>query len=153
VKSSSIRPEFVEFVPERLDDGVLYISERYKTVSHKCCCGCGEEVITPLSPADWSLRVDGEHVSLHPSIGNWNFACRSHYWIRRNQVVWAGAMKEAEIARVQLRDRIDKQRHIAAINMAKDVTSRPTQDAGMPATELQIGFLNRAWLELTRWWR
>jgi hypothetical protein len=50
----------------------IYISIRFATVGHKCCCGCGREVITPLSPTDWSLTSDGETVSLHPSIGNWS---------------------------------------------------------------------------------
>lgn len=153
MKSSTIRPDFGEFIPERLEDGVLYISQRYNTVSHRCCCGCGEEVVTPISPADWSLRVDGGKVSLHPSIGNWNFACRSHYWIRRNQVVWAGAMKEAHIASVQLRDRIDKERYIAVINKAKEVTVQPVEDKGALATQRKIGPLKRAWLALARWWQ
>jgi hypothetical protein len=28
--------------------GVIYISERYATAVHLCCCGCGYEVVTPL---------------------------------------------------------------------------------------------------------
>lgn len=89
---SAIRPlrhAFVEFIPEVLDDGVLYISVTYATVTHRCCCGCGREVVTPLSPSDWRLIFDGQSVSLEPSIGNWSFPCRSHYWITRGQVRWA----------------------------------------------------------------
>ena len=40
-----LRPEFVDYIPENLDRGVLYISRRYKTATHLCCCGCGREVI------------------------------------------------------------------------------------------------------------
>jgi hypothetical protein len=151
MKVSTIRAEFVEFVPEQLDDGVLYISERYKTASHKCCCGCGEEVVTPLGPADWSIRVDGDRASVHPSIGNWNFKCRSHYVIRRNQVVWAGAMKEAQIAQVQVRDRVDKQRYIEAVNKAKEVSPVHVTHAEVPAAQARISLLKRAWLALTSW--
>ena len=86
MRQHMVRPEFVAVIPERLEDGVLYICERYRTVAHKCCCGCGQEVITPLGPADWSLRREGKSVTLHPSIGNWSFPCRSHYFIRRNKV-------------------------------------------------------------------
>lgn len=153
MKQSSVRPRFVEFIPEQLDEGVLYVSERYKTASHKCCCGCGEEVVTPLSPADWSLRADGDVVSLHPSIGNWRFSCRSHYWIRRNQVVWAGPMKEADIARVQRRDSIDKERYIAAINRAKQPTTPPRREAQEPTRPTSFGLLKSAWLALTRWFK
>ena len=28
--------------------------------------------------------------TLDPSIGNWSFACRSHYFMRKGRVVWAG---------------------------------------------------------------
>jgi hypothetical protein len=78
--------EFVEYIPNNLKDGTIYVSFAFATVAHKCCCGCGNEVITPLSPTDWKLIFDGKSISLEPSIGNWNFACRSHYWIIRNKV-------------------------------------------------------------------
>jgi len=41
-------------------------------------------VVTPLSPTGWSLIFDGETVSLYPSIGNWNFPCRSQRLDRRS---------------------------------------------------------------------
>ncbi len=75
-----MRHEFVEFIPCELEEGVLYISIPYTTAVHNCCCGCGNRVVTPLTPADWKLSYDGEAVWLSPSIGNWNFPCQSHYW-------------------------------------------------------------------------
>src|SRR5688572_6733460 len=81
-----LTPVFVEDIPDLLSDGHLYISIQYATVLHKCPCGCGHEVVTPLSPTDWRLVFDGETVSLEPSIGNWSFPCQSHYWITRSQV-------------------------------------------------------------------
>jgi Family of unknown function (DUF6527) len=81
--------KFVEFVPEVLEKNVLYVSITYGTASHLCCCGCGREVVTPITPTGWKLTFDGETVSLNPSIGNWNFPCRSHYWISNNRVEWA----------------------------------------------------------------
>lgn len=81
--------KFVEFIPDKLEDGMLYVSITYATVLHKCGCGCGNEVVTPLSPSDWQLIFNGETISLFPSIGNWSFPCRSHYWIRNNKIVWA----------------------------------------------------------------
>lgn len=120
MKLQAIRPSFVEFIPKELDDGVLYISEPYNIAVHKCASGCGEKVVTPLSPADWQVRRNGDVVSLYPSIGNWNFACRSHYWIRENRIVWAASMSDADVARVQVRDRADKARHIDRVNAAKE---------------------------------
>jgi len=107
-----LRPEFVQFMPEGLDEGVLYISRRYKTASHLCCCRCGLEVVTPLNPAKWSLsEYPGGEVSLSPSIGNWSFPCLSHYWIERNEIRWAGAMSAAQIAAVKTGDRRDAELH------------------------------------------
>jgi len=81
--------KFVKSVPETLEDGVIYISMEYATAIHRCCCGCGNEVVTPFSPLDWELTFDGKTISLDPSIGNWGFKCQSHYWITRNTVEWA----------------------------------------------------------------
>ena len=44
--------EFVEGIPERLEEGVLYVSILYATAMHLCACGCGREVVTPLTPTD-----------------------------------------------------------------------------------------------------
>ncbi len=82
--ASHLKPEFVEFILDRLEPGVLYISRRYATASHLCCCGCEREVVTPLNPAKWRITERAAKVSLTPSIGNWSFPCRSHYWISAN---------------------------------------------------------------------
>lgn len=86
---TKLQHRFIKTVPEKLEDGILYVSVDYATVIHKCCCGCGGEVVTPLSPTDWKLTFDGTSISLSPSIGNWNFKCQSHYWINNNCVEWA----------------------------------------------------------------
>jgi hypothetical protein len=120
---NTIRPELVESAPLDLSPGVLYISERFNTALHLCPCGCGEKVITPFSPARWQLLRDGGTVSLHPSIGNWDYACRSHYFIRRNQIVWCDEFSPREIAWVKERDRQDADRQIAARNKLKQRSS------------------------------
>jgi hypothetical protein len=118
-RTTSFQPRFVEYIPRELEAGVLYISDRFKTASHLCACGCGERVVTPLTPADWKLKVAAGKVSLFPSIGNWNYACKSHYWIKNNEVVWAGALSGAQIARVQRQDLADKQAYIREQNIRK----------------------------------
>lgn len=107
-RRNSIRYEFVEYIPQALEEGTLYVSMPFATAVHLCCCGCGQEVVTPITPTDWSLTFDGEAVSLAPSIGNWGFACESHYWIRRNQVCWAGRWTGRQIAGGRARDRARK---------------------------------------------
>lgn len=55
------------------------------------------EVVTPISPVGWKLTFDGETVTLFPSVGSWSFPCRSHYFIRRDTVVWGENMSGYEI--------------------------------------------------------
>ncbi|HEX8980814.1 MAG TPA: DUF6527 family protein [Parasulfuritortus sp.] len=114
-----IRPEFVESAPAQLEDGVLYISDRFHTALHKCCCGCGREVVTPLNPAGWRYIREGKAITLKPSIGNWSFPCKSHYLIIRNRIVWAATMSPQEIAFVKARDARDQAVYLARSNEAK----------------------------------
>jgi len=88
MRRKKLTHEFVEFIPNQLREGVLYVSLTFNTAVHRCCCGCGNEVVTPISPVDWLVVYDGESVTLKPSIGNYSFECRSHYWITRNRVNW-----------------------------------------------------------------
>ncbi len=109
----SLRHDFVDAIPDILDEGVLYASIKFATAIHLCCCGCRSEVVTPLSPTDWSLTFDGESVSLRPSIGNWSFPCQSHYWIDRNRVRWARRWTQDEITAGRRNDTVAKTRQFA----------------------------------------
>lgn len=107
---------FVQYLPETLEPGILYISLEYVTASHLCCCGCGKEVVTPLSPVSWRLTFDGETVSLWPSIGNWNLPCRSHYIIDGGRVVVARAWSDDQIAAESQRNLDAKASHYNSLN-------------------------------------
>lgn len=96
---------FVGEIPDVLDNDVLYISLEHRTTIHKCCCGCDNETVLPLSPSEWKLTFDGESISMNPSVGNWNFPCRSHYWIRSGQIRWAEQWSDEQIAAGQARER------------------------------------------------
>ncbi|MHA6268380.1 DUF6527 family protein [Aliiroseovarius sp. CAU 1755] len=104
MKARTVEYRFVDSIPSRVDESVVYVSIEFATAVHKCLCGCGQEVVTPLSPTDWKLTYDGASISLEPSVGNWSFDCQSHYWIRRNHVKWAGQMSEEQIAAVRAKD-------------------------------------------------
>jgi hypothetical protein len=93
----TFKHEFVQFIPEDLHEGTIYISIRFATVSHLCACGCKTKVVTPLKPTDWKLTFDGKTISLHPSVGNWAFPCRSHYWISNNSAQWAEDWPQEQI--------------------------------------------------------
>lgn len=103
--------KFVEFLPAKFEADTLYVSMEYKTVAHSCCCGCGEEVVTPITPNDWSLTYNGKDISLYPSIGNWDFKCRSHYWIKNNNVIWAENWTEKQIENTKKLDVIRKHKY------------------------------------------
>lgn len=101
---SHVTHEFVDFIPDDLQDGTIYISMKYCTAVHRCCCGCGREVVTPLSPTAWKLTFDGETVSLYPSIGSWNLPCQSHYFITKSEVLWARKWTKNQIERGRKRE-------------------------------------------------
>lgn len=107
-----VRPEFVEYVPTELEEGVLYISIRYSTTVHKCPCGCGSKITLPINPAQWRLMFDGETVSLWPSVGNWSYPCQSHYWIEQNRIEWAARWSPEKIAQNRTRDRSTRERYL-----------------------------------------
>jgi len=111
-RRTALAHEFVEYMPDQLKDGVLYVSIPFATGAHKCCCGCGQEVVTPLSPTDWKLIFDGRSISLDPS--NWSFPCKSHYWIRSGRVRWAGMWTHEQIEASRAADRTAKERYFGA---------------------------------------
>jgi hypothetical protein len=108
MKRASLTHVFVEFIPEHVEEGVLYVSMAYATAVHLCACGCGSEIVTSFSPTDWRLSFNGETVSLEPSIGNWSLPCRSHYWINNDRIRWAGPMSQKRIDAGRAYDRTAK---------------------------------------------
>lgn len=135
--------EFVEHIPEVLQPGRIYVSVTYATAVHKCCCGCGHEVVTPLSPTDWTLIFDGRTVSLDPSIGNWSFPCQSHYWIRRNTVKWAPRWSADQVAANRAYDLKNKRQYF------EDDTT--PMESAMRSTNRRAGRDETIWKRLRRW--
>lgn len=92
-----IRLQHVHYMPKDLEAGVLYVSKEFGTAAHLCACGCGSKIRTPLGPTEWSLEETARGPTLYPSVGNWQQPCKSHYWIRNGQVVWAGKWTQKQI--------------------------------------------------------
>lgn len=101
MKLTKVSHLFVTNAPDVLLPGVLYVSVEYSTVLHLCCCGCGDQIVTPLAPSRWSMTFDGKSISLDPSVGNWSSKCQSHYWISKNQVTWDRQFSREEIELVR----------------------------------------------------
>ena len=114
MRYNRLEHRFVRHIPEKAEPGVLYISIEYATAVHSCCCGCGEEVVTPFTPTDWSMIYDGDSVTLRPSIGNWNMACRSHYLIIKNRVIEAKPWSKKQIEKEKKRDKAAKAQYFEA---------------------------------------
>ena len=106
---SALQHEFVDLIPDVLINGTLYVSVHYATVVHRCCCGCGGEVVTPLTPTDWKLSFDGESISLFPSISGSTSGCGTHYWIDRNRVRWSVPLTPEQTADRRHRDKEAKE--------------------------------------------
>ncbi|MGA8148275.1 MAG: DUF6527 family protein [Gallionellaceae bacterium] len=140
--------KFVEFVPDSPKEGILYVCIEIATVVHKCCCGCGNEVVTPLSPTDWRLTFDGETITLHPSIGNWGFKCQSHYWIRNNMVKWAGQLPQEQIDAGRAHDRWAKDRYFGTANESDDMQKPPKITETAKTTHSEKGI----WWKLKKCW-
>ena len=138
---------FVKSIPEHMDERTLYVSMDYATVAHKCCCGCGKEVVTPLSPTDWKLTYNGVGISLFPSIGNWSFDCQSHYWIDKSAVRWAEQWDSERIEAGRAYDRRAKSEHYGTDRALP--RERGATATGRAARGNMLGHLS-AWI--SNWW-
>lgn len=90
--TEELNPEWLDIIPEKenMKQGVLYISRKYKTASHLCPCGCGNEIVTPVNSEGsnaWNMTETNGKVSLSPSIGSSWQPCKSHYFITENKIV------------------------------------------------------------------
>lgn len=136
MRRARIQHQFTEFVPSVLEDGILYVSITYGTAVHLCACGCGNKSVTPISPADWKLIFDGDSVSLSPSIGNWQFPCQSHYWIRSGRIDWSTKWTRKQIEAGRRRDERDQ---LAYFDNAEVEGDHPSPHA----SDVDMGLLGR----------
>jgi len=139
--------EFVDSVPAQLKDDTVYISIRYATAVHRCFCGCGSEVVTPLSPTDWAVTFDGESISLDPSVGSWSLPCQSHYWIRRNRVKWAPRWSKERIRAGRAADSIAKARYYQDDDPESGGSSDPSSSKSLRNSGEPL------WSRFARLWR
>lgn len=102
-----LETRFVEYIPDKIDESVLYVSYEFNTAIHLCACGCKNKVVTPISPVQWSYTYNGESISLSPSIGNWNFECQSHYWIKNSEIIWSEKWSQKTIKNAQSEEQLE----------------------------------------------
>lgn len=102
-----IEHRFVRTVPTVLAPNTLYVSRKYGLAVHLCMCGCRTKVVTPLGPAEWSVRLEANTITLRPSVGNGGFPCKSHYLITRSIVHWLPRLTTGQQQRAWARDAHD----------------------------------------------
>lgn len=82
--------QMVEQMPPILEEGIIYTSLEYMIAIHLCICGCKNEVVTPLNrnglQHGWEYVIKDNKITLHPSIGNFNFPCKTHYFVVNNLI-------------------------------------------------------------------
>ena len=79
----ALKHEFVEFIPDELEQGTVYVSIRFATASHLRLrlWKQGRDAYPP-DRLDVAFRRQ-DHL-LEPLNRNWSFPCQSHYYIRKN---------------------------------------------------------------------
>lgn len=94
-----IKPVLVMELPKSVNDmkhGILYLKhnedDTYESF-HLCPCGCGEPVYLLYGGKGWNitLSINGrglKSVTISPSVGCFDFPCKSHYFIRENKIIW-----------------------------------------------------------------
>ncbi|WP_405384594.1 DUF6527 family protein [Maribacter sp. LLG6340-A2] len=127
--------KFVELMPDTIKEGIIYISPEYGTVIHLCACGCGEEINTPLSPTGWELTYNGKFISLSPSIGNWSYICRSHYWILKNKVIWAEDWSENQVNLKRQNDKKESESYYSKNKLKENSLEKQYDNKNMKIAE------------------
>lgn len=94
-----IKPVLVMELPKSVNDmkhGILYLKhnedDTYESF-HLCPCGCGEPVYLQYGGKGWNitLSINGRElksVTISPSVGCFDFPCKSHYFIHENKIIW-----------------------------------------------------------------
>lgn len=85
-----ITPVYCESVPDDLEEGRIYISDRFKMAIHLCACGCKHQTATPIREDGWTLTDNAGIITLRPSIGNFKGEnpYHAHYFITNNKIEW-----------------------------------------------------------------
>jgi hypothetical protein len=86
------------------------------------------------------MSFDGQTISLRPSIGNWDYHCRSHYIIRRNRVIEAKPLSDDEIAAGRRKDKAAKAEFYQSRD---DYDENQSPAASMHGSNQRRGFFSR----------
>jgi len=86
-----LEPVFVQYIPQEIEEGKLYISEEFEVSIHLCACGCGGKTVMPFNQnTGWRMKNLNGLVSFSPSVGNFSGEqpYHAHYFIVDNVIRW-----------------------------------------------------------------
>lgn len=75
----------VELIPDQIDPGKFYYSEKYHTASHICPCGCGGVFSIPIQDGEWII-IDLKPLTIEPSLSH-RINCKAHYVIQKGNAI------------------------------------------------------------------
>jgi hypothetical protein len=110
----------VHYMPNELKARILYVSEEFGIAMHLCACGCGAKIKTPLGPTEWFVKETKSGPSLRPSVGNWQQACQSHYWITRGEIIWAEKWTPEQIVAGRCHEERRRRAYYDALDRKRD---------------------------------
>lgn len=87
--------QFVHYMPQVKEPGILYISHAGQLAIHLCACGCGAQVVCRLavnglkeSDKIWGYKYHDDDGSSTLNGSILQRSCKSHYHIERGLVRW-----------------------------------------------------------------
>jgi len=91
-KINELSLKYCKHIPEKIEEGILYISKEFGVAIHLCACGCQGKTVTPIEKNDkgWTILEKDGLITLRPSIGNFSGEkpYHAHYYITNNKIDW-----------------------------------------------------------------
>ena len=139
-------------MPKELEPGILYVSKEFGVASHLCPCGCRNKIVTPITPPNWSLKVEKKKPTLYPSIGNWQLPCRSHYWIIKGEIKWSYDWTEEQVkqGREKEEKRLKKHYNELELKRRKKLKHNPPVKERKKDNSIPSQVVNVPWLYAMR---
>lgn len=90
MKTNELKIISCETIPDKLEEGSIYVSEIYDIAIHLCTCGCKRKTVTPIGNGEWSITINESKATLRPSIGNFKGEnpYHAHYYITNGIIEW-----------------------------------------------------------------
>ena len=86
----------IEYIPDKLDPGIVYHNKEFEIAALLCPCGCGHR-ISLLVPDSHQIYSENGLVTIEPSISVCDSTCKSHFYIKSGNIKWFHAFSESQV--------------------------------------------------------